>query len=320
MASRLAACAAVLFTASTASVMAQSAMQPAGDVPQSSSADATEADAAIPAAAPGEAPTGAVGGMGDVNLYPRRVVISGRERSATVGLYNRAAASGEYDISISDMMMTPDGRVVDLGSVADPAAVSRVKVASPYLRWSPRKVVLPASEAQLVRIMVRVPPDLPAGEYRSHFSAVSVPPLDDGLSIEQAAGGQNGGVGVQIVPRFGISIPVIVRVGETTAQASLANLALQRGPQTVIKVTIARQGTRSVFGDLTVTAPGSKAPVGQLKGIGVYTEIDERTVQVPVDPALDPALYANGAKLTVTYTDDDYAPGQVLAKADFVVK
>lgn len=265
-------------------------------------------------------PAGSVGGMGDVNLYPRRVVISDRERSATVGLYNRAASVGEYDIAINDMVMLPDGRLVDLAAAPDAATAGRVKVASPMLRWSPRKVLLPANEAQLVRIMVRIPPDLPAGEYRSHFSAVSVPPVADGLTIEQASGDQAAGVGVQILPRFGISIPVIVRVGPTTAKVGLQDFAIERGATPTVSLTITREGTRSVFGNLAVMAPGSKLPVAQIKGIGVYTELDHRTIQIPIDPKVDPATYRSGAKLDVIYTDDDYAPGQVLAKADFAVR
>lgn len=299
---------------------------------QVQNADEAQGAADLPAMSPGGLPEGSVGGMGDVNLYPRRVVLSGSDRSASVGLYNRAGTSGEYDISISDMVMMPDGRLVELAAVTDPALAGKVQVASHLLRWSPRKVVLPANEAQLVRIMVRVPADLPPGEYRSHFSAVSVPPAGEGLTIEQATGGQEGGVGVQILPRFGISIPVIVRVGETSASVGLQDLALLRGAMaapgtapgmaqgTTLGLTITREGTRSVFGNIAVMAPGSKVPVAQIKGIGVYTELAQRTIQIPIDPKADPAVYAPGAKLTVIYTDDDYAPGQILAKADLSVR
>ncbi|MCY1669498.1 hypothetical protein OVA07_00525 [Novosphingobium sp. SL115] len=276
--------------------------------------------ASLPQAAGGQVPEGAVGGMGDVNLYPRRVVMSGRDRSATVGLYNRATASGDYDITIGDMMMQPDGRLVDLASVKDPVLAAKVQSASALLRWSPRKLTLPASEAQLVRIMLRVPQGLPDGEYRAHFSAVSIPPVSEGLTIEQAAGGEGDGVGVQIVPRFGISIPVIVRVGETSATAGLKDMRIEQGPRPLLALTITREGTRSVFGDIVVSAPGARKPLAEIKGIGVYTELAERMIQIPIDPALDAAFYAPGVKLTVTYLDDDFAPGQVLAKADFIVR
>ena len=280
-----------------------------------------EAGPATAATQPALPPEGSVGGMGDVNLYPKRVVISDRERTATVGLYNRAPVSGDYDIAITDMTMLPDGRLVDLASVSDPAVLAAVRSASAMLRWSPHRVSLPANEAQLVRIMARVPPELPPGEYRAHFSAISVPPETGELSIEQAAGAESGGVGVQIVPRFGISIPVIVRVGETTLTTGMRDLKVIRpaGGPPAFALRIMRQGTRSAFGNITVTSSRAKKPLGEIKGVGIYTEIEERSVQIPVDAAADPALYARGAVLTVTYIDDDFAPGKVLARQDFTV-
>ena len=277
-------------------------------------ADAPPAPAALPA--------GSVGGMGDINLFPKRVVIDERTRIASVGLYNRAAASGEYEITVSDMAMQRDGRLVDLATVQDAAARDAVHVASGFLRWSPRHVALPASEAQMVRIMARVPPDLPPGEYRSHFTVVSVPPETGGTSIDEAAGNTaNGGIGVRIVPRFGISIPVIVRVGETTLSAGLKDLKLNAAPGAplALALTITREGTRSAFGDITITAPGAKKPVAEIKGIGVYTEIPERAVQVLIDPATEPRFLAKGTRWTVSYVDDDMAPGKVLARQEFIV-
>ena len=66
-------------------------------------------------------------------------------------------------------------------------------------------------------------------------------------------------------------------------------------------------------------AAGSKVPVAEVLGVGVYTEIGARMVQVPLNPKADPRLLVRGAKLTATYTDDDSAPGKVLAKQDFVL-
>lgn len=291
-----------------ASAIAQAASQ--GDEPP----DAPPAPAALPA--------GAVGGMGDINLFPKRVVIDDRARIASVGLYNRAAAAGEYEITVSDMAMQRDGRLVDLAAVQDAAARDAVHTASGFLRWSPRHVALPASEAQMVRIMARVPPELPPGEYRSHFTVVSVPPETGGTSIDEAAGAETGnGIGVRIVPRFGISIPVIVRVGETTLTAGLKDLKLLAPPggPTALSLTITREGTRSAFGDITITAPGAKKPVAEIKGIGVYTEIAERAVQVLIDPATEPRFMAKGTRWTVSYVDDDMSPGKVLARQEFIV-
>ncbi len=297
--------------------LAQMAVQ----TPLAAQTPAAEEPADAPPA-PAPLPAGAVGGMGDINLFPKRVVIDDRTRIANVGLYNRAAAAGEYEITVSDMAMQRDGRLVDLATVQDPAAHDAVRTASGFLRWSPRHVALPASEAQMVRIMARVPPELPPGEYRSHFTVVSVPPETGGTSIDEAAGGQaGGGIGVRIVPRFGISIPVIVRVGETTLTAGLKDLKLNTAPGTpaALSLTITRDGTRSAFGDILITAPGAKKPVAEIKGIGVYTEITERAIQVLLDPATDPRFLARGTRWTVSYIDDDMSPGKVLARQEFLV-
>ena len=129
------------------------------------------------------------------------------------------------------------------------------------------------------------------------------------------------GMGVHITPRFGISIPVILRVGDTTLSAGLASPGVINLPTggKALRLRITREGTRSAFGDLAVTAPGAKSPVALLRGVGVYTEIDSREVTLPFDPKADPKSYASGAKLTITYTDDDADPGKVLAKQDYVV-
>lgn len=276
-----------------------------------------------PALAATEAPAGSVGGMGDVNLYPKRVVIDQRSRVASIGLFNRTGNTGDYDITITDMMMSPDGRLVDLTSVTDEAQRAQVKAASTMLRWSPHRVSLPPNEAQTVRIMSRIPPDLPPGEYRAHFTAVAVPAdAGTGLSIESAVGSTKPDqIGVRIVPRFGISIPVILRVGETTLSTGFTGFGLTQLPdgRRAVAITITRQGTRSAFGDISIAVAGSKKPIAEIKGIGVYTEINQRAVQIPLDPATDMRLLAPGARVTVTYTDDDATPGKILARQEFAV-
>lgn len=269
-------------------------------------------------------PTGSVGGMGDINLYPKRVVIDDRNRVSSVGVYNKTAQTGDYDITIADMMMTSDGRLVDFATVKDDdPAKARVKTGSQIVRWSPHHFTLPGNEAQMVRIMARVSPDLPPGEYRTHFSAIAVPPGDDGLTIDQATNAQpaQSGIGVKITPRFGISIPVIIRVGETTLTSGLRDLSVTTDAQgqKMIRLTITRSGTRSSFGDIQVTAPGAPKPVALVKGVGVYPEVDSRTVAVPIDPKIDARFTASGSRLTVTYIDDDFSVGATLAKQDFTV-
>lgn len=334
---RSAALALLLCTTIPTGAGAQISTVPTGDAPSAATRAATAPLAKSVAAksdapksdlnggpTPAQAPAGSVGGMGDINLYPKRIVIDDRNRVASVGIYNKTGNTGDYDITIADMVMTTDGRLVEPASVKDgDPALARLKGAVEMVRWSPHRFTLPGNESQMVRIMARVSPDLPPGEYRTHFSTIAVPPGDDGLTIDEAANGRPApsGIGVKITPRFGISIPVIIRVGETTLNAGLKDLTVTATPtgQRLIRITVTRTGTRSSFGDVTITAPGAPKPVALIKGVGVYTEVDQRTVTVAVDPAVDARFTASGTHLTVSYIDDDFAPGQTLAKQDFVV-
>lgn len=272
--------------------------------------------------APAEAPDGAVSGMGDINLYPRRIVIDQRQRIATVGLYNKIAAPGEYEISIRDMVMTSEGGLFPVGNLPEGVSAERLQPAGEMLRWSPRRVRLLGNEAQTVRVMARPPADLPDGEYRSHFMVVSTPPgVDDGFSIENATGNADGtGIGVRIRPRFALSIPVIMRVGETTLDVGLEGMGLTEADEgTAISMTITRSGTRSAYGDVLVTMPGSAEPVAIARGVGVYPEIDSRTLSLQLNSEFDASLLQRGSILTVQFVDDDFVPGNILASRDFVV-
>jgi hypothetical protein len=283
-----------------------------------------EAAPAFPAVAPGEAPDGSVGGMGDINIYPRRIVMDRRQRVASVGLYNKIPHEGEYEIAVVDMVMTDSGTIIPFSNLPENADTSRVRTASDMLRWSPRRVLLPGSEAQTIRIMARPPADLPDGEYRAHFTVVSVPAdVDDGFSIDDAltTGEKDAGkVGVTIRPRFGISIPVILRIGETTLEVGLQDFALSRSDSgTQVALTVTRKGTRSAYGDLTITAAGQDEPLVTARGIGVYPEIAERKLRLAVNPAFDLGKLRPGTILTATFVDDDVAPGDTLAMQTFVV-
>lgn len=296
----------------------------AAAMPAHAAGQDSEDEPALPDMVAGEVPEGSVGGMGDVNLYPKRVVIDRRQRIATVGLYNRTIDPGEYEISLVDMVMTRTGEIFPLDNLPPGVAADRLRPASEFLRWSPRRVRLLGSEAQTVRIMARPAGDLPDGEYRAHFLAVSVPQdLDDGFSIDDAVNGGTDtrpGIGVTIRPRFGISIPVIVRIGETTLDVTLDQVGFVETPEGLaISVTIRREGTRSAFGDLIVTAPGISEPVAIARGVGVYPEIDSRQILLGINSEFDTSRLQPGVTLTARYIDDDFVPGETLASSTFAV-
>lgn len=280
-----------------------------------SGGEASSASAAAP-------PAGSVGGLGDVNLFPKRVVLEGRRQISSIGLYNKTANEGDYEIRLIDMAMTPEGRLISFDNGLSEADKARVKTASGFLRFSPRRVTLRGSEAQTIRIMARAEAELPDGEYRSHFMVTAIPRDAGGFSIENVAGeGSESGIGVTIRPRFGISIPIIVRIGNTTLDVGITNarvLTARDGSQAVA-FTLTRSGTRSAFGDLSVTAKGAAEPLVIAKGIGVYPEVGHRDLILPIERQPGQPPVTSGAQITINYVDDDFAPGSKLAETSFTV-
>jgi hypothetical protein len=254
----------------------------------------------------------------DVNLTPRRVVFGPRDRGVKeITVFNRTNGTATYTILLTDQVMTPDGAIVpvDRAPVGEKA---RLKSALPYLRYSPRQMTLGPQESQTVRIQARPPVGGVATEYRTHFSVTATPPPDTGVDISAAASGaQSDQLQVRITPVYGIMIPVIVRSGDLSEQTSLSNVHLVKSEgRRAIGFTISRSGGRSVYGGIDIYLEGSGAAkkIGGIRGLGVYTEIDQRQVVIPIDQ--DAPTVGPGSRVKIVYTDDELNPGTVLAETE----
>lgn len=263
----------------------------------------------------------------NLNISPKRVVLDRNRRTGTIFVFNQGSAPGTFDISLVDRVMLPDGQIL---AVADAQANSqaktvadRVKSAQGLLQISPRRITLNPGQGQTIRLRVAGAPDDPATvELRTHLTISSLPPRESGTTAEQAAAAPpTGELRFQINALLGLSLPVIVRMTDPDVRAGFENprITLERlkgpdGPQTpALSVEIVRQGANSLLGNVEVRTAGPKGePLGVARGVGVYTEIDRRTIQIPLTRAPQP-----GERLEVTFTDDDSTPGKLLAKLDF---
>jgi len=278
--------------------------------------------ASPPAAAPPSVTT--VGA--NLNISPKRVTFDRNRRSATVYVYNQGNAPGTFDVSLVDRAMLPDGQIVALADSANNAAAKpftdRVKSAQPIMQISPRRVVLNPGQGQTIRLRLSNLPAEGAGEYRSHLTVTTIPPASAGITAEAAAGLAPNELRFQINSVFGLSIPAIVRVGDIDVRAAIQNARVeyvemsadgQSAPRRtpVMAFELVRQGGNSLFGNIEVRPSGQRRgePVGIARGVGVYPEIDRRTVRVPLTRAP-----ASGEQLEITFTDDDTSPGKVLAR------
>ncbi len=216
----------------------------------------------------------AFAGVGDLLVAPTRILLDGR-RGTEIVLNNVGDEPATYRISVEFRRMTPDGNLVD---VMDPTP--QEKAAADMIVYAPRRVTLAPRQPQSIRIAARAPQGLPDGEYRIHLLFRAIPPAtpvapDNGEHVK--------GLHLELIPIYGVTIPVIVRLGNLQATAGISNVRLEKKDgRSQIDLDLSRSGTRSTFGEVRVLKPGVKDPIAIQKSVAIYTEIGTRHVTIPV--------------------------------------
>jgi hypothetical protein len=231
-------------------------------------------------------------GVGDLLVAPTRLVLNGG-RSAEVILNNIGEEPATYRISAEFRRMRSDGT---LEEVIDPSASE--KAARDMLIFAPRRVTLAPREPQSVRIAARPAQGLADGEYRVHLLFRAIPPS---TPVTAATSAPAKGLSFKLVPVYGVTIPVIVRLGNLSVKAGISDVHVeQRDGKPVIALKLDRNGSRSTFGELRVLKPGVKDPVAVSRAVAVYTELNEREVAVPVSESFKGQL---AGPVTVEYLE-----------------
>lgn len=237
--------------------------------------------------------------QGDLMFYPKRVVFDGSKRSQNLSIANNGNDTARYVISVIQIRMNEDGLFQTI-MAPDPGQ----HFADKNFRFFPRTVVLPPHEAQTIKIQLYHFGNLAPGEYRSHLyfrAEEEKKPLD-----KEKPGTESKSISINIQPVYGVSIPVIIRVGEADAQVQLSKISCkyERDSMPTLQLNLDRSGTMSVYGDLFVhhiSEEGKEQLVGQVKGIAVYAPNSTRRIRLGLDKTkgID---YTKGA-LHVVYKD-----------------
>lgn len=312
-----------------ATVIMLLAIVPSQAIPQTAPAPSLPAGATQVAVAPTNV-------NANLNVSPKRIVFDRLNRSATVYVFNQGTGSATFDILSVDRVMLPDGQIAAASEVDTKPElkpyVDKLKSAKTMLVTSPRRATLSPGKGQTIRIRVAPPASDAAGgapsdgEYRTHLTIVTIPPRDIGLTADQAASGNSGQLSFRINTVFGISIPVIVRLGATNFKGEIKDPKIVKemlsadgvsAPRatSVLVFGIERLGPNSLFGNFEVRGAKEKSsgtPLGSARGVGVYPEIDRRQIKIPLS-----RIPLAGEQIEVIYKDDDTSPGQVIAKASF---
>lgn len=248
-------------------------------------------------------------GVGDLLVAPTRLILNGG-RSAEIILNNIGEEPATYRISAEFRRMKPDGM---LEEVANPNAAE--KAARDMLIFAPRRVTLAPNEPQSIRIAARPPQGLPDGEYRVHLLFRAIPPS---TPVTQPASAPAKGLSFRLTPVYGVTIPVIVRLGNLSVKAGISNVrAEKRDGKPVIELELDRSGDRSTFGEVRVLKAGVKDPIAIARAVAVYTELNEREVVVPVDDEYRGAL---SGPVTVQYVETYLDGSQTIAETQAILR
>jgi hypothetical protein len=250
--------------------------------------------------------------QGDLLLYPKRIVFDGSKRSETINLANTGKDTVRYLISVVQARMTALGGFETI-SVPD----SGQNFADKNFRYFPRSVLLGPNEAQSVKIQLIGTNNLAAGEYRSHIYFRAEPdkkPLGETDNDTDSTS-----ISVNLVAVFGISIPIIIRIGESTTGVTISDASFAMKQDTIpsLKVTFNRSGNMSVYGDISVdhiSLQGKVTRIGKAMGMALYTPNLVRYFDLVLDK--NAGVDYHKGKLRIAYTTQADAKSLKIAETE----
>jgi len=247
---------------------------------------------------------------GDLLVAPTRVVLDGR-RGTEVVLNNVGTEESTYRISLVLRRMSENGKLVD---VADEEVNDKEEAVRSIIRYAPRRVTLPPNQPQAIRLAIRGTEALEDGEYRAHMLFRAIPKtraVTEAKSAEQ-------GLKIELIPVYGVTIPIIIRKGQLQAIAAVSNpKLLDEAGGKVLALDLSRQGDKSVYGEIRVTKAGLDDPVLRAQGIAVYPEIESRKVLLPLRPEQAAAIRG---PVTIGYYHSPANGGGVISEINTVIQ
>lgn len=248
--------------------------------------------------------------QGDLLVAPTRIILDGG-RGTEVILSNIGSEEATYRIGLELRRMLENGRLVP---VEKTDANADEEAALGMIRYAPRRISLPPGQPQAVRLAARPGADLPDGEYRVHMSFKAIPKPREVTNSDTS---EPTGVAIQLIPIYGVTIPIIVRHGRVEAQVAINQPRIEQtedGPH--LALTLSRSGESSTYGELRVTKPGVAEPLVISRGLAIYSELDTREVRIPLTSEQAASL---SGQLRFEYREMPEAGGGLIAAVDAVV-
>ncbi len=257
--------------------------------------------------------------QGDLMIYPKRIVFDNTRKSQELSLSNNGTDTARYVVSVVQIRMKEDG---SFEAITSPDSTQQF--ADQNFRFFPRSVVLAPKEAQTIKIQLVKTSELKPGEYRSHIYFRSEEKAKP-LGVQEKTNAASS-ISISIVPIFGISIPVIIKVGESSTQVAITEKSFDvttdatNITKPVVSLKITRTGNMSIYGDIQIehiSPSGKKTTVGILKGVAIYSPTAARRLKIALDTSRNTNF--RSGKLHITYSDQS-PKAVIFAEAELTFK
>jgi len=251
-----------------------------------------------------------------VFVSPTYIMFEDNQRTARLTLNNRSNQTKVVTFEWQQRAMTEGGKIKE---IKDGVNVPGYRPADPYVKFSPRRVVLKPYQYQKIRFILRRPADMAPGEYHSHL-LIKEENYQNAL-VNREKNSKKKGLSGQIILNVYKSIPVFVRHGETNVNVDLqrAWLVTEKG-KPHIKLEISNSSTRSIHSQVVLEGLAADGNLTSEKFaiIRIYAEAQRVERSVALRDKLDPARCVGlKAKLIGRY-DSKYG-AQTLDEADIAL-
>ncbi|OEU67710.1 MAG: hypothetical protein BA863_03360 [Desulfovibrio sp. S3730MH75] len=224
------------------------------------------------------APSAYAGMPKGIMLEPLRLEMKDGVNSRQITVFNQS-----HDSSISYTIRQVVLRMDEFGNMIAPEKITkREKLALSMVRYSPKVATIPPGKRQVVRVLIRRPPNLPEGEYLSYLSVSPVVPSQK--KDLGAADKNEEGAGIKINMYVGVSMPVLIIEGNPASTTKLSDMKLitTKRKKRAVQFYIERSGKASSFVRVEVygTKDGKEELIARDTRVVTYVNLKKRIEEI----------------------------------------
>lgn len=227
-----------------------------------------------------------------VSFSNSRIFIDDKNSKQDFLLFNRGETSETCDISLIDYDVDINGVLTPLD--ADQKSENSAK---PYVRFSPKRMIMQPQQTQKVKIIARGYKSAQTNELHSYLSISCKESTTSASNATVPDQSNSQYKAAQIIPTFVNRIPIIIRKKQVPVNIDFSNIKFStKDDFTFVDFTLLRDGDRSIYGTFKLLDEDGKQ-IAIRGGVSSY-------VQSPATQQQLKFKSSNSQTFTLSYKED----------------